>query len=252
MSEIVSWKRAALQKLLEIEGGSSVYSHQKNIIQEERPSIFYTIAEKRLPMNEVIAMVKSDFATNLPEGHFSNGIVELTLKLLEKSKDKIDSLSSLFVAIETNWGVIDPRFERRKFYDHYHPPRGDRNEISTLSYFAPLYLENKVDESFNYCDLSKMNLAGKPYSFWKNNNPEKIAEDFIELSQKTLPADWKKILFPENGALEIAFDSFYNLHNLSDLSGNLFLTIVINDVELKTKMTKGGMLFTYLSPNEIE
>ncbi len=251
MSDIINWKKEALQKLLEIEGGSSIYSHQKNIIQEERPSIFYTIAEKRLPMDEVIAMVKNDFAANLPQGQFSNQIVELTLKLLEKSKNKIDSLSSLFVAIETNWGVINPEFERRKFYDHYHPPRGDRSEISTLSYFAPLHLENKIDESFNYCDLSKINLAGKPYSFWKNNNPEKIAEDFVELSKKTSPSDWKKILFPETGALEIAFDSFYNLHNLSDLSGNLFLTIVINDVELKTKMTKGGMFSTYLSPSEI-
>ena len=118
MSDIINWKKEALQKLLEIEGGSSIYSHQKNIIQEERPSIFYTIAEKRLPMDEVIAMVKNDFAANLPQGQFSNQIVELTLKLLEKSKNKIDSLSSLFVAIETNWGVINPEFERRKFYDH--------------------------------------------------------------------------------------------------------------------------------------
>lgn len=251
MSEIKNWKQEALNKLLEIEGESSVYSHQKNIIQEERPSIFYTIAEKRLPMDEVISMVKNDFKNNLPAHKFSDEIVDLTLKLLEKSKKKIDSLSSLFVAIETNWGVIDSRFERVKFYDHYHPPRGDKNEISTLSYFAPLHLETKVQESFNYCDLSQINLAGRPYSYWKNNNPEKIAEDFKELSEKTTASDWKKILFPETGALEIAFDSFYNLHNLSDLSGNLFLTIVINDVELKTKMTKGGILSTYLSPSEI-
>lgn len=251
MNDIISWKKEALKKLVEIEGQSSVYSHQKNIIQEERPSIFYTIAEKRLPMADVIEMVARDFPASLPATAFSKEIVKTTLKLLEKSKTKIDSLSSLFVAIESNWGVIDPAFERKKFYDHYHPPRGDRNEISTLSYFAPLYLENKVEESFNYCDLSQINLAGKPYSYWKNNNPEKIAEDFEELSKKTSPSDWKRIVFPESGALEIVFDSFYNLHNLSDLSGNLFLTIVINDVELKTPLKKGGLSTTYLTPNEI-
>ncbi len=248
-TEIVKWKKEAILKLIEIESRDSVYGHQQSIANDERPSIFYTIAEKRMPIDDVIALLRKDFHHNLPPSSFSQEIIEKVLRLLQKSKEKIHSLSSLFVAIESNWGSVDCSFERTKFYDHYHPPRGDKLEINTLSYFEPLYLETEVKENFSYCNLAKLNISGKPAKHWIENNLKDIALDFENLSKQTQEKDWNILKFPETGVLEIVFDSFNNLHNLNGLSDNLFLTIVINDVELKTKLNKGDLHFTYL--NEI-
>lgn len=243
---INEWKRQAHLKLQEIEGRDSVYQHQKLIKEEERPSIFYTIPERSLSVKEVIENVRNNFLVNLPDSHYSNEIYEKVLNLLSRAETKINSLTSLFIAIETDWGTVDKKFTRNKFYDHYHPPRGDNLEISTLSYFEALYLEEEVAEKLNYCDMTRLKIAGKPYRFWKENNPADIAKDFKALSEKTNISDWKFLLFPKEGALEVAFDSFNNLHNISDLSGNMFLTIVINDVELKEKLSPGELKFTYL------
>lgn len=246
-NEIIKWKKDAIAKLIEIESRESVYSHQQNISNEERPSIFYTIAEKRLTMDEVIAQVSNDFHHNLPQSDFSKEIIEKVLRLLNKSKEKIHSLSSLFIAIESNWESIDSSYTRTKFYNHYHPPRGNNSEISTLSYFEPLYLENDVKENFSYCNMTKLNISGKTAKYWIENNLNDIALDFENLTKQTREEDWNLLEFPKTGILEVVFDSFNNLHNISNLSNNLFLTIVINDVDLKTKLNIGDLKFTYLS-----
>ncbi len=228
--KILHWKKKALEKLLFLESAESAYQHQQDVSSDEKPSIFYTYPEKTSTIDEIITAVKGHAAQTLPEGEFSQKIIATTVRCLELAKKQISSASGLFVALETDWSCVDQKFSRRKFYDHYHPPRRGEDSIRTLSYFVPVHSEVEVTECFKYFDLRSIELSGKNYEFWKENGPKDILKDFKSLSRKVNPEAWSVLPFSPQNIIEILFDSFNLIHGIDRLTSNIFLTLVINDV----------------------
>ena len=231
---------------LEYERKESVYGHSTGIKSNEKGNIFFQIPEKRITPTELQALIKAELPSHLPPSHpLSERLVKETLQLVELAKEHIHSLSSFFFMIETSWKDIEPEQERDSFYSHYHPPRTDKNSLHTLSYFKPIAICEPVNEEFTYINLLENNEYGKPYFVW-NNPHQDLINEFETLSQKLKHLPWNKIKFSSDQLLEIKFDSCNLLHNLKNLSSNIFLVLVINDVEFKSVFNPGELKFKYL------
>lgn len=242
---VLNWKKEALQILLDLEKKDSVYGHSQNIKANEKGNIFYQIPEKRISPDELQQMIRNEVPAFLPPNHeLSERLIQESLILVEASKKNIKTLSSFFFMIETSWKDVDSQIERNSFYTHYHPPRSDVNYLHTISYIKPIVIENDVTESFNYINLLQHNEAGKPYFKWKNPHEDLISE-FAKLSEKMSSQKWSQLDFHKSKTLEICFDSCNLLHNLKNISSNIFLVLVINDVEFKEYLAPGEIRFKY-------
>jgi hypothetical protein len=232
--------------LLNLEKKDSIYGHSQNIKANEKGNIFYQIPEKRITPEQLQNMIRNEVPALLPQNHeLSRRLIEQAVHLVEESKKSINTLSSFFFMIETNWKDVDCNTARDSFYTHYHPPRTDVNYLNTISYMKPVVVEQDVNESFNYVNLLENNANGKPYFVWSNPHQDLINE-FASLADKMNSAKWTKLNFHKKDTLEICFDSCNLLHNLKNISTNIFLVLVINDVEFKEQLKPGQIRFRYL------
>lgn len=244
--EIEKWKSAAFQILRKYETQKTAYAHSSLVDESEKGSIFYQIPEGRISPQKLRLLLRSQLAQHLPTSSpFSDMIMEKADYFLALAKKKVTSLSSFFFMIETNWETVAQDKKRNSFYNHYHPPRQQKDQLLTLTYVHPLYIENESTESFNYINLLNHSEKGLPIFSWKDPGTE-LLQEFDRLQKKLQNQIWNQVSFSTQKSLEIFFDSCNLLHNLKGLGKNIFLVLVINDIETSQNFPLGFIETKYL------
>jgi hypothetical protein len=241
----LEWKNQLYKNFLEISNQDTVYSHVKSINENEIPNLFFSIPEKKIDLTQLSVLLDQNIKKVLPKNSkFTEEILKKISSNISYAKKEIRCLSSFFLSLETSWTDVNPSSQKNSFYSHFHPPRSDADHLYTLTYITPIKIFEPITESFNYVNLLNHGEFGIPYTRFKNT--DKMLSEFSRLRKKFQNFDWTKLIFSSSETIQIKFDSCNVFHNLTGITTNLFLVIVINDVEFLNPISRGSTEIKYL------
>lgn len=222
----------------------NLFLHQALRPASERAYMHYVLKQQR-DKDDPLKYVKNypteaeaevfrwlDFLANNPFGEFVRDHVAKVWPLIE---DQIDTFSTFNVQIEGSNPYHN--IHKKSMFLHYHPARLDTRKSMTATFITPMLLQSEVNEVFKYADLeahgrqsktmnelfkdckSKMDYAYAMFEDWKRENYQGLT--------------WEHIKFPEAGTLAFRFDGARYVHSVENVSDNVFIVLVLNDVVFK-------------------
>jgi len=224
----------------------NIFLHQALRPASERAYMHYVLKEQRNNESptEYVKNIPSiaeeevfkwlNFLADNPFGEF---IRDYVAKIWPTISEQIETFSTFNVQIEGSNPYCN--INKKSMFLHYHPARLDTGKSMTATFISPMLKYAAATEVFHYADLqyhgresksmntlfadckTKLDYAYAMYNDWHRDNYKDL--------------EWNDIAFPNNGTLALRFDGSRYVHSVENISDNVYVVLVFNDVVFTTE-----------------
>lgn len=138
----------------------------------------------------------------------------------------------------------------KRLMRHNHPPRQGHTKHNVATYVIPLSIELPVHQYFEYADYNDVGytVPNQEDIFTKKTSFLEQCKTFADIyarnSDRFTGLQWKRKMLPaEWETLKINFEGSRYVHAVQELSTNIHLAAVFNDVDYVTPLNEEGIHF---------